>query len=124
VDELEHRDPQDGAVHRGHALDLPVPRVGADQLVDLVEVVAHARHQLGGEGLGRHRQLVEHRRRDHALGLGLVQQRDGPLAGLTTAPDPARVGPVAPPTSPAHVMPSGGFAPGRAAPLAGSLMRG
>jgi hypothetical protein len=50
-------------------------------------VTVHAAYQVGNERIWLNGQFEEQRSRCEVLGVGLVQERKGPLASLSPAPD-------------------------------------
>jgi len=82
VQQLVHADAQQRPVDHGHPLEGPVTGEAPDVSVDLVAVIAHAGHHLGGEAVGLDREPGEDGCRRAPLGLRFVEKREGPFPGL------------------------------------------
>ena len=86
VGQLEGGQPQDRPVERRHPVESCQLRAWASiERVDLVGVGGDAVDQFDGEGVRGERQRRQHDRGVEALDLGLVEEVEGPFAGLVTS---------------------------------------
>jgi hypothetical protein len=75
---------EDRAAHGGHALDCPVLRVLAQELVDVRVVLFHAPQELQRVGVGLDRKIVEKLDDADVPGLELVAESQRSFSGLST----------------------------------------
>ena len=76
--------PHHAQIDHGHPPEWPVAGLVGDRRVDLGEVRGDPDHQVGGHRIGVDHLQIDRGRRVDALGLGLVQQVERPLAGVRT----------------------------------------
>jgi hypothetical protein len=91
MQQLPHRDPQDGPVHGGQSVQCPALQMRRDQIVDMRRVLGDAashRRRVGiqlrdiGIRLCQRGTRLGGLGRSHPAGLGFEQQVDGSLASL------------------------------------------